>query len=68
MVHRIHQHFGLTTPEGMDESMNDWLNNGRSDKRGKHLYSAARYGLDVDSIHERFADYIEAFNIPVKKA
>lgn len=66
VVHQIYEHFSLSAPDGMDERMNDWLNNGRSDKRGKHLYSAERYGLDISAIHEKFSSYIDRFNIPVK--
>ncbi len=51
----------------MDADMDRWLNNGRSDKRGKHHYSAERYGLDVAQIHTQFADYIDRFGITVKK-
>jgi hypothetical protein len=67
MVHRIHEHFDLPHPEGMDAAMSDWLNNERSDKRGKHHYSAERYGLDVAAIHDQYGDYIRRFNIRVKK-
>ncbi|MFT5684010.1 MAG: hypothetical protein ACI8RZ_004951 [Myxococcota bacterium] len=67
MVHRIHDHFDIATPDGMDTAMDDWLNNGRNDKRGQHHYSAERYGLDVAQIHRQYGDYIERFNIQVKK-
>lgn len=66
MVHRIHRHFELPTPAGMDAAMDSWLNNGRADKRGKHQYSAERYGLDINSIHEQYAEYIERYSIAVK--
>lgn len=67
MVHRIQKHFDLEPSAGMDADMDRWLNNGRSDKRGKHHYSAERYGLDVAQIHTQFADYIDRFGITVKK-
>ena len=66
MVHRIHRHFELPLPEGMDTAMDRWLNNGRADKRGQHLYSAERYGLNIDEIHTQYADYIARYNISVK--
>ena len=67
MVHKIYAHFDMTVPDGMDAAMETWLSSGRSDKRGKHHYSAERYGLDVETVHAQYADYIERFDITVKK-
>ncbi len=36
------------------------------DKFGPHLYSAAEYGLDTASLRRHFADYIDAFDIPLE--
>ena len=65
MVRRIHAHFSLPQPADMDQRMSDWLNNGRADKRGRHRYSAEKYGLDAAAIHRQYASYIERFSIPV---
>jgi len=35
-------------------------------KHGKHEYDLAEYGLSADAVHERFKDYIEDYDIPVK--
>ena len=67
MVHRIHQHFELPIPEDMDSAMDNWLNNGRADKRGQHQYRAERYGLNIEAIHDQYAEYIERYSIAVKK-
>lgn len=64
MVDQITDHFDL--PKVADEAIQNWLNNGRSDKRGAHQYSAERYGLDRCAILKEFAPYIERFGIHVK--
>ena len=64
MVQRITEHFGLqSVPQ---QAIENWLNNGRADKRGAHQYSAERYGLDRAAILEQFQPYIQRFGIEVK--
>lgn len=62
-VNRITAHFGLT-PVPADK-METYLNRDRPDNRGKHTYSAAQYGLDLDAIKTRYKKYIERFDISV---
>jgi hypothetical protein len=64
MVARITQHFGLR--DVAPEAIHNWLNNGRSDKRGAHQYSADRFGLDADCILKDFGPYIDRFGIQTK--
>ena len=65
VVDQITQHFDLSTiPEG---SINDYLRKKRQDAKGAHKYSIERYGLDPSRIHERYAAYIERFQIPVAR-
>lgn len=65
MVSRIEEHFGLDrTSEG---AMQTWLDTPRQDGRGKHVYSAARYGLERKPILAKFADYIERFDVKLEK-
>lgn len=45
------------------EAVKRWLDTKRGDARGKHKYDAARYGLEREAIHTRFADYIDRFDI-----
>lgn len=33
---------------------------------GRHSYTASDYGLSIDEIHERFASYIDRFNIQLE--
>ena len=46
--------------------LQEWLENERKDKGGAHRYDPARYGLRADSVHRRFATYIDRFQIPLR--
>lgn len=67
VVHQIVRHFDIADPPDAEARMDAWLGTKRQDEQGKHVYSAKRYGIDVDAVHERYADYIERFSIPIKK-
>lgn len=68
VLRRICAHFDLpydsdALPGGMDAAVDGWLASDRSDKRGKHQYDAARYGLDATAVRTLFADYIARFDV-----
>lgn len=65
-VQQICTRFDYAYGSDLAKAIDEWQQNGRRDKRGRHKYSAERYGLDVSSIHQRYADYIETFQIAVK--
>lgn len=65
VVKQICGKFGYAYAEHMDSSIDQWQNNSRKDKRGKHKYSADRYGLDAKEIRTRYADYISEHNISI---
>ncbi len=67
VAHDIAAHFDLSEPADMDARMAAWLAEERKDERGAHVYSADRYGINPDDIHERYAEYIERFSIPTKR-
>ena len=67
VVKQICTKFDYNYGSGLDEAIQNWQNNSRRDKRGRHKYSAERYGLDANIIHSRYADYIERFQIPVAR-
>ncbi|NCG21828.1 MAG: hypothetical protein GWP91_22655 [Rhodobacterales bacterium] len=67
-VREICEYFDLDYGDGMDESIQHWLHNGRADHRGAHKYSTERYGINVDEVHARFADYIHTFKVDIKSA
>jgi hypothetical protein len=66
MVRRIKEHFGLDHTEVSEAAVAEWLAVERSDTRGMHLYSAGQFGLDRATIHQRYAAYIDRFQIPLR--
>ncbi len=46
--------------------MQAYLAHNPKGKHGSHSYDLAEYGLSVDGVRERFRDYIERYEIPVK--
>jgi len=65
-VRGIYEHFGEPyTPEAR-AAMEAYMADNQQGKHGKHSYSLEEYGLTRESVHERFRDYIERFDIPVK--
>jgi hypothetical protein len=66
VVGGITKHFGLS--DIPKTAIQTYLDNKRADSKGAHKYSIERYGLNVGRIHERYAAYIDRFNIPVSKA
>ena len=66
VVKQITDHYGLS--EIPAEAIQGYLHQKRQDAKGAHKYSVARYGLNPDRIYERYAAYIERFQIPVQRA
>ncbi len=61
MVGKLEQHFGL---EPTDPTLlQRWLDQKRSDGRGKHRYDAAMWGLEEDAINAQFSDYMSRFGL-----
>ncbi len=60
-----HAHGEEFTPAA-EQAMHDYLAANPKGKHGKHEYDLAEYGLCADEVHERFKDYIEDYDIPVK--
>jgi len=67
-VRDICSHFDLPYGAGMDDAVAGWLSNKRADQRGAHKYDAHLYGLAQGEIHDRYADYIENFEVTVRAA
>jgi len=67
VVRAICERFDLPYEDGapghMDAAIDQWLASDRKDKRGAHVYEAARYGLDRGAVHARFAPYIDRYGI-----
>jgi len=66
MVRRIKERFDIPHPEGAEDRIVAWQNSGRKDKKGKHKYDAAFYGIDRAAVHADYAHYIERFEIPIR--
>jgi hypothetical protein len=62
-VRGIKEHFGIPHDERSDQAIREWLTIPRTDNTGKHVYSPQQWGLEPESIHSRYADYIERFDI-----
>lgn len=67
-VREICEYFDLPYRKGMDAEIATWLEADRADHRGAHKYSIERYGIDVDEVHERYADYIAMFDVNTRAA
>jgi len=66
IVKQICEKFGYGYSSNMDAAIEAWQSNSRKDKRGKHKYSADRYGLDSKEIHSRYSQYISARGISIQ--
>ncbi len=64
-VRDIRAHFGIPHGEDDDRQIREWLAQPREDKPGKHVYSAAQWGLEVPEIYERFEPYTRRFDVRV---
>lgn len=66
VVRGIYDRFGEEfTPEA-DAAMQAYMADNQQGKHGKHSYDLAEYGLSAEGVRERFKDYIENYDIPVK--
>jgi len=64
-VKNIRNHFELPHNETHDKAVQDFLNESRKDKPGKHRYGPEQFGLDKDEVVDRFSKYIDKFSIKV---
>lgn len=64
-LEKVYQHLGLSFTDATAKNMQAFLERGAESKRhGKHTYSLASSGLDLDKERARFTDYQTAYNIP----
>ena len=66
VVRRIYQHFGERLSEEAEAAMLAYLEANPKGKHGSHSYDLAEYGLSKQGVRERFKDYVESYDIPVK--
>lgn len=65
-LRRIKNHFDLPHDEESEARMRDWLALPRTDNAGKHVYSPQQWGLQPETIHARYAEYIERFDVEIR--
>ncbi len=67
-VCRLYAHFGLTFDPTAERNMRRWHAENPQGKHGEHRYRAEDFGLDERAIAERYAVYIEHFDIERESA
>ncbi len=65
-VRKIYDAVGDAFTPAAERAMQGYMADNPKGKHGKHAYDLAEYGLSKDEVHERFRDYIEDYDIPVK--
>lgn len=65
-VRKIYDAVGDAFTPAAEQAMQGYMADNPKGKHGKHAYDLAEYGLSKDEVHERFRDYIEDYDIPVK--
>jgi len=64
-LEKVYNHLNLKFTPAIAKNMQSFLDHGAESKRhGKHTYSLASSGLDLDAERTRFAEYQTAYNIP----
>ena len=65
-VRKIYRHFDMDFTPAIESAMQGYLDANPKGKHGSHSNDLAEYGLSVEGVRERFRDYIESYDIPVK--
>jgi Sulfotransferase family len=66
-VEAICDHAGLGYDAGSRVGVQRWLDDHPRTKHGEHRYTAEEFGLDAERLRQRFASYIERFNVPLER-
>lgn len=62
---RAYEHFGIAWTDEAESRMRGFLADNPRGKHGSHRYELEDFGIDLDQIRERFADYCRAYDIPL---
>ena len=62
-LRRVYDHFGFDMTDDAESKLRVWHATHPREKHGKHEYAAADYGLTEAGIQERFARYLERFDV-----
>jgi hypothetical protein len=64
VVRAIYDFTGLSFPEGIQDRMQEYLEQNSRDKRPLHEYSIEHFGLSEEQIKRDFADYRQRYILP----
>jgi len=67
-VARIYEAFGDRLADEARAAIDAYVATNRSGRFGEHRYDLAEFGLDDREIAERFASYVERYDVPVTRA
>jgi len=65
LVRRAYAHFEMEFSEDAESRMRAFLGANPRGGRGKHRYVREDFDLSLEEIRERFADYCDAFDVPL---
>jgi len=63
LLRRAYEHFGLELSDPARERMSAFLAANPRGSRGVHRYQREDFGLELGEIRERFADYVDEFDV-----
>lgn len=66
VVRGIYQRFDEPLTGEAETAMQGYLDANPKGKHGSHTYDLAEFGLSQEAVRERFRDYIQLYDIPVK--
>ena len=64
-VETIYEYFNLELTDQLQQTFRSYIEENPRGKHGKHNYKLDYYGLTEQQVHDRFAGYIETYNIQV---
>jgi hypothetical protein len=62
-VRKVYAAFDLAFPDGLEESIRDFLRRNPKDRFGKHHYRLEEFGLDHETENRRYAFYRQRFRL-----
>jgi len=66
-VDRIYAKLGLTLDDGAESAISAYVDAHPKGEFGVHRYDLAAFGLDDGEIRERFAGYVERYDVPAER-
>ncbi len=62
-VQKAYQQFGIDWTPECEAALRQWSEDNPQHKRGKHSHSGEQLAVSKEQIQERFASYINRFNV-----